>query len=53
VDALQYGTKAGFAVGEGAAADDVAAGKSLARAAHGDGDDNAQDFTAADPTPGY
>ncbi len=53
-DAIQYGTTAGFNVGEGAAATDVADGFSLSRRSAGlDTDDNANDFLELQtPTPG-
>ncbi len=53
-DAIQYGTTAGFNVGEGAAATDVAAGFSLSRRTAGfDTNDNANDFLELQtPTPG-
>ena len=54
VDAVGYGNfSAATFAGEGAAAPDVAAGKSLGRdAAQTDTDDNATDFAELDPTPG-
>ena len=53
VDALQYGSLAAFAAGEGSSAADVTPGRSLSRDARAtDSNDNAADFRIATPGPG-
>ena len=54
MDALQYGSKDGFAAGEGSPAPDIVPGNSLSRDVSGtDTNDNSNDFVVLDtPTPG-
>ncbi len=53
VDALQYGTLAGFLAGEGTPAEDASAGFSLSRRYAGfDIQNNQQDFILSTPSPG-
>jgi hypothetical protein len=54
VDALQYGDAGGLLLGEGLPAPDPPAGLALTRTGPGaDTNDNAADFVAAEPTPGW
>jgi hypothetical protein len=54
VDALQYGEAGGLLLGEGLPAPDPPAGLALTRTGPGaDSGDNAADFVASEPTPGW